>query len=68
MWLLVHLTFMTGFKNRFTAMVQWAFSFIGHGRAERALPRSLPVFLTLATGARGRRAVRPLGTEGEPSS
>ena len=41
MWLVVHLTFMTGFKNRFTALFQWAFSFVGHGRAERALPRSL---------------------------
>jgi len=41
MWLFVHLTFMTGFKNRFTAMVQWSFSFIGHGRPERALPRAL---------------------------
>ena len=43
MWLVVHLTFMTGFKNRFTALLQWAFSFIGRGRAERALPRMLSV-------------------------
>ena len=41
MWLAVHLTFMTGFKNRFTALIQWSFSFVGRGRAERALPRRL---------------------------
>ena len=41
MWLVVHLTFMTGFKNRFIALVQWTFSFLGRGRAERALPRVL---------------------------
>jgi NADH dehydrogenase len=37
MWLFVHLTFMTGFKNRFTAMISWFLSFVGRGRAERAL-------------------------------
>ncbi len=38
MWLFVHLTFMTGFKNRFTAAFQWSLSFIGRGRSGRALP------------------------------
>jgi NADH dehydrogenase len=37
MWLVVHLTFMTGFKNRVLTIFYWLFSFIGHGRAERAL-------------------------------
>ena len=37
MWLFVHLAFMTGFKNRFTAVVGWAFAFLGRGRAERAI-------------------------------
>ena len=37
MWLVVHLTFMTGFKNRFLTIFYWLFSFIGHGRTERAL-------------------------------
>jgi NADH dehydrogenase len=36
-WLFVHLTFMTGFKNRFKTVVSWALSFIGRGRTERAL-------------------------------
>ena len=37
MWLFVHLGFMTGFKNRFTAVVGWGFAFLGQGRAERAI-------------------------------
>jgi NADH:ubiquinone reductase (H+-translocating) len=36
-WLVVHLTFLTGFKNRFTALVHWAISFLGKGRAERTI-------------------------------
>ena len=37
MWLFVHLTFMTGFKNRFTTALHWFLSFVGRGRGERAL-------------------------------
>ena len=35
MWLAVHLVYLTAFKNRFTALVHWAVSFVGRGRAER---------------------------------
>jgi len=37
MWLFVHLAFMTGFKNRFTAVIGWGFAFLGQGRDERAI-------------------------------
>jgi NADH:ubiquinone reductase (H+-translocating) len=37
MWLFVHLTFLTGFKNRFKTVISWALSFLGRGRTERAL-------------------------------
>jgi NADH:ubiquinone reductase (H+-translocating) len=37
LWLVVHITFLTGFKNRFGALARWAVSFIGRGRYERAL-------------------------------
>jgi NADH:ubiquinone reductase (H+-translocating) len=37
MWLVVHVTFMTGFKNRFTSLLHWANTFIGGQRAERTL-------------------------------
>jgi NADH dehydrogenase len=35
MWLAVHLVYITGFTNRVTALMHWAVSFIGRGRAER---------------------------------
>ena len=37
LWLVVHITFLTGFKNRFGALARWAVSFVGRGRFERAL-------------------------------
>ena len=37
LWLVVHITFLTGFKNRVGALARWAVSFIGRGRYERAL-------------------------------
>jgi len=37
MWLFVHLAFMTGYKNRFTAVIGWGFAFLGQGRGERAI-------------------------------
>jgi NADH dehydrogenase len=35
LWLGVHIVYLTGFKNRFTALGHWAVSFIGRGRSER---------------------------------
>ena len=37
MWMFIHLTFMTGFRGRFSAAASWFFSFVGHRRGERAL-------------------------------
>ncbi len=34
-WLVVHLFYVTGFKNRVTAVLHWAVSFLGRGRSER---------------------------------
>ncbi|WP_037411124.1 NAD(P)/FAD-dependent oxidoreductase, partial [Candidatus Solirubrobacter pratensis] len=36
-WLLVHLVFLTGFKNRFAAAANWAVAFLGHGRRQRTI-------------------------------
>ncbi len=35
LWLGVHLLYLTGFKNRASALGHWAVSFIGRGRSER---------------------------------
>ncbi len=37
MWLLVHITFLTGFKNRLSAMFHWTGTFAAGGRAERTI-------------------------------
>ena len=34
-WLALHLVYLTAFKNRITALLHWAVSFVGRGRAER---------------------------------
>jgi NADH:ubiquinone reductase (H+-translocating) len=39
LWLVVHLTFLTGFKNRLAALAQWTIAFLGRGRAERVITR-----------------------------
>jgi NADH dehydrogenase len=36
-WLLVHLTFLTGFKNRVSALFHWMISFFGRSRPERTI-------------------------------
>jgi NADH dehydrogenase len=37
MWLAVHLMYLTGFKNRFTALLHWMLTFISNDRAERTI-------------------------------
>jgi NADH dehydrogenase len=54
LWLVVHLTFLTGFKNRITALFHWAISFLGRARSER----TITIQQVLA-----RRALQRTGTE-----
>ncbi|WP_203336366.1 NAD(P)/FAD-dependent oxidoreductase [Nocardioides limicola] len=37
MWLGVHLVYITGFKNRVSALLKWAISFFGRGRSARTM-------------------------------
>jgi NADH:quinone reductase (non-electrogenic) len=37
MWLVVHLVFLTGFKNRVSALFHWTVSFFGRSRPERTI-------------------------------
>jgi len=47
LWLVVHLYYLVGFKNRVSVVLHWTVSFVGHGHSERtiaALPtRTTPV-------------------------
>ena len=52
-WLCVHLTFLTGFKNRVSALFHWTISFVGGGRAERTITLQ-QVFARQALESRNR--------------
>ncbi|MCR6491092.1 NAD(P)/FAD-dependent oxidoreductase [Cellulomonas sp. P24] len=39
MWLVIHLLYLIGFKQRVTTLLHWTISFVGGGRAERAITR-----------------------------
>jgi NADH dehydrogenase len=39
MWLVVHLVFLTGFKNRVAAVANWAVAFLGRGRRQRTITK-----------------------------
>jgi NADH dehydrogenase len=36
-WLVIHIWYLIGFENRLLVIVQWTFSFIGHGRSGRLI-------------------------------
>jgi NADH:ubiquinone reductase (H+-translocating) len=39
MWLVVHLAFLTGFKNRLAALANWTVAFLGRGRRQRTITK-----------------------------
>jgi NADH dehydrogenase len=39
MWLVVHLAFLTGFKNRISALANWTVAFLGRGRRQRTITK-----------------------------
>jgi NADH dehydrogenase len=53
LWLVVHLTTLTGFKNRLSVLFNWTVAFIGHGRAQRAITAH-QVFARQALGTHAR--------------
>ena len=36
-WLLIHITFLIGFRNRFIVVFQWAWSFVSYDRGARLI-------------------------------
>ena len=63
MWLFVHLAFMTGFRNRFTTILGWAFSFLGRGRSQRTLTFQQVVGRVAIEEAGGRPFLMSLTSE-----
>jgi NADH:ubiquinone reductase (H+-translocating) len=39
LWLVVHMAFLTGFKNRASAVANWAIAFLGRGRRQRTFTK-----------------------------
>jgi len=56
-WLVVHLTFLTGFKNRVSALFHWMISFFGRSRPERTITaQQIFARQALAASVRGGEA------------
>ena len=77
MWLGLHLVYLTGFKNRVTALGHWFVSFVGRGRQERvateqqiyarrAMQRIEGGVATLASSPRSGTAFGPSSRRGPP--
>ena len=49
MWLVVHLVFLTGFKNRFAAVLNWGVAFLGRTRRQRTITEQQVFARTPAT-------------------
>jgi NADH dehydrogenase len=55
MWLVVHLAFLTGFKNRLAALANWTVAFLGRSRRQRTITRQQVFARTLALESADRR-------------
>ena len=56
-WLVVHLTFLTGFKNRVAALMNWGVAFLGRSRRQRTITiQQVVAQKVLATTALTHRA------------
>ncbi len=55
--LVIHLTFLTGFKNRVSALFHWTISFFGRSRPERTITAQ-QIFARQALTASGRNGAR----------
>ena len=74
LWLVVHLMYIVGFKQRLTTLLHWAVSFVGRGRSERTTTaqqvvarnrlRALPDAPPIWPGAVGERPEQPADPAG----
>jgi NADH dehydrogenase len=63
-WLAVHLFYITGFKNRVTAVLHWFISFLGRGRSERTSTEQ-QIFARMALSRLKRGAADLVSEPGE---
>jgi NADH dehydrogenase len=67
MWLVVHLVYLIGFKNRLTTLLHWAVSFVGRGRSERTVTQQ-QIFARQALDQLGGDFSATLSPHPEPDS
>src|SRR5512133_2021920 len=61
MWLVVHLAFLTGFKNRISAVANWAVAFLGRGRRQRTITKQQVLARTRAIQSRDAQPATATG-------
>src|SRR5262249_43941043 len=61
MWLVVHLAFLTGFKNRLAAVANWTVAFLGRGRRQRTITEQQVFARTRALESENGRRTTPGG-------
>lgn len=64
LWLVVHLTFLTGFKNRLTALAHWVIAFVGRSRSERVITSQQIVARQAIEAVRRGEDARRVGEDG----
>jgi NADH dehydrogenase len=64
-WLVIHLTFLTGFKNRLATLADWTIAFLGRGRSQRTITEQQALVRTRAS--QPRRSAEELPS-GEPDA
>src|SRR3954465_1522815 len=60
-WLVIHLTFLTGFKNRLATLADWTIAFLGGGRSQRTITEQPALARIGAPPARRAVEERPSG-------
>ena len=58
-WLLIHIYYLAGFKNRLFVVLQWAWSYFNYGRGARLIVGKDWRFYTEDEGDRGGGSARP---------
>ena len=64
MWLAVHLIYLTGFKNRVSALLRWAITFVSNDRSERTTTEQ-QIFARAALARLSRGATDLVSEPGE---
>jgi NADH dehydrogenase len=67
-WLFVHITFLTGFKNRLSTIPRWAVTFIGNSRPQRTITMQQIIARVAIEESGGRQFLLSLTSDDEPKT